>query len=112
MMGNYASSSSSARRSERVDDFRSFSRHARSIEAETENFVTFVNETDSPVTLYWLDYKGRRKTYGIIAPGEIHEQYTFLTHPWTFGIRKKKKRRKQKKKKNYNNSKNIDHQEE
>mmetsp|Transcript_13054 Transcript_13054/g.12898 ORF Transcript_13054/g.12898 Transcript_13054/m.12898 type:complete len:296 (+) Transcript_13054:192-1079(+) len=112
MMGNYTSSSSSTRRSERVDDFRSFSRHARSIEAETENFVTFVNETDSPVTLYWLDYKGRRKTYGIIAPGETHEQHTFLTHPWTFGIRKKKKRRKQKKKKNYNNSKNIDYQEE
>ncbi len=44
--------------------------------------VTFLNHTDRPVRVYWLDYKGRRKSYGTIPPRGRQLQNTFSTHPF------------------------------
>lgn len=32
--------------------------------------------------IYWLNYKGERVLYKVLAPGEQVVQQTFLTHPW------------------------------
>jgi von Hippel-Lindau disease tumor supressor len=54
----------------------------RSIEGKAATVVTFINETDGPVRIYWLDYSGNRKRYAEVPAGEKHRQKTFVTHPW------------------------------
>lgn len=44
--------------------------------------VVFINRTDRTVHVYWLDYKGQRKSYGAIPPGGRQVQNTFSTHPF------------------------------
>jgi len=47
-----------------------------------ETTVTFVNATDAPVALYWLDTEGKRRPYGRIAVGALRDQHTFARHVW------------------------------
>jgi hypothetical protein len=54
----------------------------RSISADVPAVVRFSNERDEEVELFWLDYDGKRKSYGPIAAKSTREQRTFLTHPW------------------------------
>jgi hypothetical protein len=44
--------------------------------------VLFVNRTDGPVRLFWLDFDGQRKAYGEIAPGAAVGRPTFQAHAW------------------------------
>lgn len=44
--------------------------------------IHFVNRTGMTLTLYWLDYDGKRQSYGTISPGEQHDQNTFVSHVW------------------------------
>ena len=34
------------------------------------------------IKVYWLDYKGRRKSYGKIYKGDTKRITTYMTHPW------------------------------
>jgi len=44
--------------------------------------VIFTNRTDRPIERFWLDFEGKRKSYGTIPPGGIASQSTFVTHAW------------------------------
>jgi hypothetical protein len=44
--------------------------------------VTFVNRSDEPVKIYWLNFQGRRKLYQYLPPGGRHTQQTFIGHKW------------------------------
>jgi hypothetical protein len=44
--------------------------------------VVFINRTDRPIERFWLDFDGKRKSYGIIPPGGIASQSTYVTHAW------------------------------
>ena len=44
--------------------------------------VTFLNQTGKTVSVYWLDYKGKRVLYKKLLPGKRYTQQTYLTHPW------------------------------
>jgi dipeptidyl aminopeptidase/acylaminoacyl peptidase len=47
-----------------------------------ETSLTFVNQTQAPVRLFWLDEEGRRQPYATLAVGERHRQHTFAGHVW------------------------------
>jgi hypothetical protein len=54
----------------------------RSQQSSSVSSIQFVNRSSRPVQLYWLDFQGQRKSYGIMAPGTAHQQHTFSSHPW------------------------------
>lgn len=54
----------------------------RSQEGLVETEVTFSNDTQKTLTVYWLDYEGHRKRWGIILPNAVWRAQTFATHPW------------------------------
>jgi hypothetical protein len=54
----------------------------RSTNSDAPAVVKFVNQRTEPVELIWLDFNGRRKSRGLLAPGATRDQRTFLTHPW------------------------------
>jgi serine/threonine protein kinase len=54
----------------------------RSEQSTRTSSIQFVNRTSRPLHIYWLDFQGQRKSYGILAPGSAHQQHTFATHPW------------------------------
>ncbi len=56
-------------------------RHSRGSSGR-DTSITFVNRTEKPVTLHWVDSSGARKTYGRVGPGEIRRQHTFPGHVW------------------------------
>jgi len=41
-----------------------------------------MNQHESPVHLYWIDYAGERKLYGTVSQGKSFTQVTYMTHPW------------------------------
>lgn len=44
--------------------------------------ITFSNQTNQTLKIYWLDYTGARKPYGEVAPGATTTQATFVGHYW------------------------------
>ena len=54
----------------------------RSRESATPTTVRFANETDEEVSLYWVNFKGERESYGTILPHSSRSARTYLTHPW------------------------------
>ena len=44
--------------------------------------VNFVNQTGKTVSVYWLNYSGKRVFYKKLLPGKRYSQPTYLTHPW------------------------------
>ena len=54
----------------------------RSLNSSTGLPVTFDNETDQLVELFWLNFQGNEVSYGTIAPGASKGMYTYATHPW------------------------------
>ncbi|MBM3500691.1 MAG: hypothetical protein FJX74_18695 [Armatimonadetes bacterium] len=44
--------------------------------------VIFLNRTAQPVERFWLDFEGQRKSYGVVPPGGIASQSTYVTHAW------------------------------
>lgn len=47
---------------------------------ETE--LTFRNDTQKPVSLFWLSEGGPRRLYATLKPGEEYAQHTFVGHRW------------------------------
>lgn len=45
-------------------------------------FRVFGENDETQFKLYWLDYKGHRQFYKHVFAGDIHNQQTFMTHPW------------------------------
>ena len=56
----------------------------RSVESRHHTEVTFRNATKGKARLFWLNYWGEEIRYKTLAPGQMHTQQTFETHPWTF----------------------------
>jgi hypothetical protein len=54
----------------------------RSTRADTQALVRFTNQRKDSVELFWLDYNGKRKSYGVIPAGQAQVMQTYLTHPW------------------------------
>lgn len=44
--------------------------------------LVFVNNTSTSVTIYWIDYQGKRVAHAKLASGGIYEQGTYVNHPW------------------------------
>ncbi len=44
--------------------------------------VTFHNQTSEALSVYWIDFEGLRKPYGMIEPGRKKRQGTFEGHRW------------------------------
>lgn len=44
--------------------------------------VEFVNETEQPVQLFWVDGSGRRTAYNKVSPGVSIRQHTYVGHVW------------------------------
>lgn len=47
-----------------------------------ETTITFVNQTNDTLQVFWVDPEGNRRPYGTLAPGESREQHTFGGHVW------------------------------
>ena len=45
-------------------------------------FVRFINNRDKPVKLFWIDYGGKPKLYGVIEPGDQRRQSTYEGAVW------------------------------
>jgi TonB family protein len=54
----------------------------RSPEGAASTTIQFINQTDSPRKLYWLDATGVRHWYQTVAPGESILQTTAVGHTW------------------------------
>jgi hypothetical protein len=54
----------------------------RSQKGTQKTNIVFHNATSGTVHLYWINYRGKRESYGSIAPGQTHSQRTYGTHPW------------------------------
>ena len=54
----------------------------RSLASEESLHIVFHNTTQTPLTLTWLDFNGRRVSYATLPPGESYRQQTYVTHPW------------------------------
>ena len=46
--------------------------------------VTFQNDSNVTVEMFWHDFQGELVSYGIIQPEATMEMSTFATHPWSF----------------------------
>ena len=56
---------------------------AKSLNANTAIQVTFINNTQKPLTLYWVGYDGKiPATGGTLQPGQSYTGNTFVTHPF------------------------------
>lgn len=47
-----------------------------------ETAITFVNNTNESVKMFWIDREGNRHPYNRLAPGETGQQHTFAGHVW------------------------------
>lgn len=54
----------------------------RSLNSNTETFITFSNATCQNVSIIWYDFGGIPALYNVLAPGQSYLQQTYLTHPW------------------------------
>lgn len=54
----------------------------KSKNSNIETFIRFKNESDQPVSVYWIDYNGERKKYYDLEPGKTVGGGTYVTHPW------------------------------
>jgi hypothetical protein len=55
----------------------------RSIHSGIHLSIRFINATGIPIQVTWLGYSHMQHLYVILAPGAIHLQTSYLTHPWT-----------------------------
>ncbi|HEV3344383.1 MAG TPA: prolyl oligopeptidase family serine peptidase [Pirellulales bacterium] len=55
-------------------------RASRTGDQETE--IVFVNQSGQGLRLFWRDFEGERRAYGVIEPGEERRQHTFAGHVW------------------------------
>ncbi|MGI8605495.1 MAG: hypothetical protein ACR2OZ_21175 [Verrucomicrobiales bacterium] len=55
---------------------------AKSPPSADDTAIVFVNRRSRAVTLYWVDFDGRKKSYGTLPPGAERRQSTFAGHRW------------------------------
>jgi von Hippel-Lindau disease tumor suppressor protein len=55
---------------------------SRSINSNTATSFTITNQTSDQLTVFWLDFQGKRVKYFDLPAGSSHQQGTFVTHPW------------------------------
>ncbi len=55
---------------------------SRSLTTGDQTEITFVNLTETPLRLFWLNPEGKRVSYGELAPGQTRQQHTFAGHVW------------------------------
>lgn len=53
-----------------------------SIHANIPTSIRFENKSGKTVKIYWLDYSGNRKLYKVLEKDQVHDQQTYVTHPW------------------------------
>jgi dipeptidyl aminopeptidase/acylaminoacyl peptidase len=53
-----------------------------SLRTGPETEIRFVNQTDGPIELFWLDSEGERQTYGKLAAASERAQHTYAGHVW------------------------------
>jgi hypothetical protein len=44
--------------------------------------IIFINHTDKPVHVFWLDFTGARKDHGIVTANSTRTHSTYATHVW------------------------------
>lgn len=55
----------------------------KSLHSNTCSLIRFENETNKTITVYWLDFDGKRQHKGVIEPFGVWDNHqTFDTHPW------------------------------
>ena len=54
----------------------------RSTSGDKNSIIEFVNQTEQPMKLYWLDYNGKRIFKWLLEPLGRHTHYTYKTHPF------------------------------
>jgi len=59
-----------------------YARSMKSQNANTQTTVNFVNRSDDPVDVYWVNYEGGVVFYQHLASGESCTVQTYVTHPW------------------------------
>ena len=50
--------------------------------SDVETSITFENQTEGVVEVWWIDPNGQRQRYAMIKPGQEWEQNTFAGHVW------------------------------
>lgn len=55
---------------------------SHSVNSNTPTMFTITNQTSVTLTLFWLNFQGRRIKYFDLTPGMTRSQGTFVTHPW------------------------------
>ena len=53
-------------------------------------FVRFINNRDKPAKLFWIDYGGKPKLYGVIEPGDQRRQSTYEGAVWMLAAQRDK----------------------
>ncbi len=51
-------------------------------EGKRQASITFVNDTDRQVDIYWVNYQCQEVKYNTLSPGQSYRQRTYITHPW------------------------------
>ncbi|GAA4458753.1 hypothetical protein GCM10023189_31490 [Nibrella saemangeumensis] len=58
----------------------------KSQNSDTPAYIRFTNTTNQPVTIYWLDWQGKRDPLdsqkAVVQPGQSSFQYSYVTHPF------------------------------
>jgi TIR domain/VHL beta domain len=54
----------------------------QSIDGLVTATITFINRTERPMKVYWLNYSGERVLYYTLKANQTAVQQTFVTHPW------------------------------
>ncbi len=54
----------------------------RSASKGDDTSLTFYNQTEGEIELFWLDFQGKRRSYGRIKAGGKSSQHTFSGHVW------------------------------
>ena len=58
------------------------SRQLQSIASFQKLSVTFRNDRNENVHVWWANYAGNPVHYSSLSPGEYYKQRTYATHPW------------------------------
>jgi hypothetical protein len=54
----------------------------RSLNSTFPTHVSFINQRKTPIQLWWLNFEGKRVSYGVVQPYNRQEMNTYETHPW------------------------------
>uniref|UniRef100_T1IT17 von Hippel-Lindau disease tumour suppressor beta domain-containing protein n=1 Tax=Strigamia maritima TaxID=126957 RepID=T1IT17_STRMM len=67
-----------------MDSAERVSTGLRSVDFSYPVCVHFVNKTERYVNVIWIDYEGQWIRYQTLAPEDLFEADTYVSHPWVF----------------------------